>query len=171
VKQALLAFRAVRRVASVPRGGSLQASLLHGVASGRSCRVPTKIRTPAAAEQPPTPRVGPTRLRSHRARSTTPTSTRFDCSALCCTEHPPSAPSWPRQCRPTAHHNRRKHRPLPQRGRLPADLRPGAPPGFLREITPYATPPWGNRQANRDTKLPSAVSYAHRPRALLDAEA
>jgi hypothetical protein len=41
--------------------------------------------------------------------------------------------------------------------------RSGAPPGFLREATPYATPPGGNRQTNRGTKLPSAVSYPSSP--------
>jgi hypothetical protein len=104
--------------------------------------VPTKTRTPAAAEQPPTPRVGPTRLRSHRTnqrRRQAPDST----VQHCCAEHPPSAPSWPvsaAQLLITAGGNFGRFRNEAVFG---GTLRRGAPPGFLRKVTPYATPPWG----------------------------
>jgi hypothetical protein len=141
VKQALLAFRAVRRVESVPRGVSLQARLFHGVASGRSCRVPTKTRTPAAAEQPPTPRVGPTRLRSHRTNQRRRQAPRlFSTVAPNTLPLPQAGPVSAAQLLITADGNFGRFR---NEAAFGGTLRRGAPPGFLRKVTPYATPPAG----------------------------
>jgi hypothetical protein len=161
VKQALLAFRAVRRVASVPRGVSLQARLFHGVASGRSCRVPTKTRTPAAAEQPPTPRVGPTRLRSHRTNQRRRQAPRlFSTVAPNTLPLPQAGPVSAGQLLITAGGNIDRFPNEAVFGGLCGVAPLRASSGKSHRMRLHHR---GNRQTNRGTKLPSAVSYASSP--------
>jgi transposase len=162
VKQALLACRAVRRVASVPRGVSLQASLIHGVTSGRSCRCRRRL----GLLPPPSSR----RLRELGRRVYDLTAPINDVD-----KHPirlfsAVAPNT---------------LPLPQAGPVSAaqllitaggniDRFPNeAVFGGLCGVAPLRASSGkshrmrlhhrGNRQTNRGTKLPSAVSYASSP--------
>jgi transposase len=160
VKQALLACRAVRRVASVPRGVSLQANLFDGVASGRSCRC---RRRPGLL-----PPLSSRRLRELGRRVydlTAPINDvdkHLDCSALL-HRTPPSAPSWPRQCRPlliTAGGNIDRFPNEAVFGGLCGVAPLRASSGKSHRVRLHHR---GNRQTNRGTKLPSAVSYASSP--------
>jgi hypothetical protein len=169
VKQALLAFRAVRRVASVPRGVSLQARLFHGVASGRSCRVPTKTGL--------LPPLSSRRLRELGRRVydlTAPINDvdkHLDCSALL--HRTPSlcpklAPSVPPNCSSQPAETSTASPTRPSSGDSVAWRPSGLPP----ESHTVCDSTIG--ETVRRTGAPSCHPLSHtphRPRALLDAEA